>query len=319
MAKACPPCASLSSTAASPPPKKRGFPSTTAAFSTATRSSRRCALTAENPSRSAITWRVWPARPSECSSSCRCRSTRSPPRSSRGIALAQNPESFARIMITRGSGPLGLDPGLARIRSASCSSSRSSPPPPEAYRDGIGAITYRTVRSTDATPAAGAKVANYLTSVLAIREARKHGAREAFIIDGRGRVLEGTTSNVFLVKDGRLVTVPEESGILSGITRAYLLRAAERLGIPVNIRDIREEELASRRRAFHLLDAARSAPGHAARRPRRRQRSPRSGDAPDPRRVPQGDLRRSPTCRGECRHERRRGSPTSAVDRYGRE
>jgi branched-chain amino acid aminotransferase len=161
-----------------------------------------------------------------------------------GIAQAQNKESSARIMITRGTGPLGLDPALAQHPNRIILIEPFEPPPPEAYRDGTGAITFRTVRSTDDTPAAGAKVANYLTSVLAIREARKQGASEAFIIDGRGRVLEGTTSNVFLVKDGSLVTAPEESGILSGITRAYLLRAAQRLGIPVSIRDIREEELA---------------------------------------------------------------------------
>jgi branched-chain amino acid aminotransferase len=162
-----------------------------------------------------------------------------------GIALAQNPESSARIMITRGSGPLGLDPGLAQNPNRVVLVEPFVPPSAEAYENGIGAITYRTVRSTDATPAAGAKVANYLTSVLAIREARKHDAVEAFIVDGRGNVLEGTTSNVFIVKDGRLITVPEESGILSGITRAYLLRAAERLGLAVVIRDIREEELVS--------------------------------------------------------------------------
>lgn len=160
-----------------------------------------------------------------------------------GIALAQNPESFARVMITRGSGPLGLDPALAQRPNRIVLVEPFVPPTPEDYKNGIGAITFRTVRSTDATPAAGAKVANYLTSVLAIREARKHGAAEALIVDGRGCVLEGTTSNVFLVKERRLVTAPEESGILSGITRAYLLRAAEHLGIQVTIRDIREQEL----------------------------------------------------------------------------
>jgi branched-chain amino acid aminotransferase len=160
-----------------------------------------------------------------------------------GIERADNPESFARIMITRGTGPLGLDPALAHDPTRVILVEPFAPPPREAYENGIGAITYRTVRATDATPAAGAKVANYLTSVLAIREAQKQGASEAFIIDGRGCVLEGTTSNVFLVKDGQLVTAPEESGILSGITRAYLLSATQHLGIKVSIRDIREQEL----------------------------------------------------------------------------
>jgi branched-chain amino acid aminotransferase len=162
----------------------------------------------------------------------------------RGIAEAKNPESSARIMITRGSGALGLDPTVAKDPQRVILVEPFVPPPAEAYRDGIQAITYRTVRSTDATPAAGAKVANYLTSVLAIREAKKSGAIEAFIIDGRGHVLEGTTSNVFLVKNGKLVTATEESGILSGITRAYLLRGAKNLGIDIAIRDIHENELA---------------------------------------------------------------------------
>lgn len=160
-----------------------------------------------------------------------------------GIAQADNPESFARIMVTRGTGPLGLDPTQAHDPSRIILIEPYVPPSPEAYAQGIEAIVFRTTRTTDATPAAGAKVANYLTSVLAIREAQSRGAIEAFIVDGRGCVLEGTTSNVFVVKTGRLITAPEGSGILPGITRAYLLRAAERLGVAIDIRDIREAEV----------------------------------------------------------------------------
>ncbi len=161
----------------------------------------------------------------------------------RGVALAQNPESYVRLMLTRGTGPLGLDPDLAEHPNRIVFVEPLVSPPPEAYQNGIEAIIVHTARAADATPAAGAKVANYLTSLLAIREARLRGASEAFIVDGRGRVLEGTTSNVFLVKKGSLVTAPEESGILPGITRAYLLRGADRLGIPVALRDIQEAEL----------------------------------------------------------------------------
>ncbi len=161
----------------------------------------------------------------------------------RGVALAQNPESYVRLMLTRGTGPLGLDPDLAEHPNRVIFVEPLVSPPPEAYEKGIDAIIVHTARAADATPAAGAKVANYLTSLLAIREARLRGASEAFIVDGRGHVLEGTTSNVFLVKSGTLVTAPEESGILPGITRAYLLRGADRLALPVALRDIQEAEL----------------------------------------------------------------------------
>jgi branched-chain amino acid aminotransferase len=116
-------------------------------------------------------------------------------------------------------------------------------PPPEIYERGIGVVLFRTNRATDGTQGAGAKVANYLTSLLALREARLENASEALIVDGLGRVLEGTTSNVFVVRGKTLVTPPEASGILAGITRAYVLAGAPGVGLAVEIVDIAEREL----------------------------------------------------------------------------
>src|SRR5258708_3229639 len=161
----------------------------------------------------------------------------------RGIGLSQEVDSFVRIMLTRGTGPLGLDPDLAEKPSRIVLVEPFVPPPPESYENGIDAIVVHAARATDATPAAGAKVANYLTSLLAIREARRRGAVEAFIVDARGSVLEGTTSNVFFVKGGELVTPPENAGILAGITRAHVLRAAGEIGVKTALRDVREAEL----------------------------------------------------------------------------
>jgi branched-chain amino acid aminotransferase len=160
-----------------------------------------------------------------------------------GLSLAGNAESSARIMLTRGTGPLGLDPDLAEKPSRVILVEPYVPPSAETYEKGIEAIVVHAARAADATPAAGAKVANYLTSLLAIREARKRGAAEAFIVDARGSVLEGTTSNVFFVKEGKLVTPPENAGILAGITRAHVLRAADEIGIETSLRDVREAEL----------------------------------------------------------------------------
>jgi branched-chain amino acid aminotransferase len=160
-----------------------------------------------------------------------------------GLALCQNDDSFVRVMLTRGTGPLGLDPDLAEKPNRIVLVEPFVPPPREAYEQGIEAIVVHAARAADATPAAGAKVANYLTSLLAIREARRRGAVEAIIVDARGSVLEGTTSNVFLVKDGELVTPPENAGILAGITRAYVLRAAADVGVKTALRDVRETEL----------------------------------------------------------------------------
>lgn len=152
------------------------------------------------------------------------------------VAAAGNAESYVRVMITRGSGELGLDPGLAGTPSRVVIVTPLALPAAEVYERGIAAITFAARRSADGTEAAGAKIGNYLVSVLAMGKARAAGAAEALIVDGAGRIVEGATSNVFFVQDGVLVTPPEDAGILPGITRAVVLEQVSALGIPVRFR-----------------------------------------------------------------------------------
>ena len=168
----------------------------------------------------------------------------------RGVAFAGNEESYVRILVTRGSGPLSLDPGTATRPLRVVLVERVVPPPREAYANGIAAVLVHTRRSVDDTAAAGAKVTNYLESLLAVREAKARGALEALIVDGRGDVVEGATSNVFLVAGGRLVTPPPDAGILVGITRAHVLEAAARAGMPVDERRLRPAEIAAADEVF---------------------------------------------------------------------
>jgi branched-chain amino acid aminotransferase len=161
----------------------------------------------------------------------------------RGIAAAGNDESNVRIVLTRGEGPVTLDPGTARAPLRVILVEPVVPPPREAYTAGIGAVTVRTQRTVDGTVASGAKVTNYLESLLAVREAKAQGALEALIVDGRGDVVEGATSNVFVVKGGRLATPPVDAGILAGITRAHILDAAASAGVAVDQRTLRPEDL----------------------------------------------------------------------------
>jgi len=156
------------------------------------------------------------------------------------IVGAGNAESYVRLTITRGVGDsLGLDPGLSRHALRVVIVTPLKSPAPEVYRDGVAVITHRTERVTDHSAAAGAKVGNYLTAVLASREARLANAAEALIVDGRGCVVEGSTSNVFVVlADGTLVTPPERDGILLGITRETVLAVAAELGIPIKLESL---------------------------------------------------------------------------------
>jgi branched-chain amino acid aminotransferase len=156
------------------------------------------------------------------------------------IVGAGNPESYVRLTVTRGVGEaLGLDPGLSRHALRVVIVTPLKSPPAETYSDGVSVITHRTPRVTDHSAAAGAKVGNYLTAVLAIRQARLANAAEALIVDGRGSVVEGATSNVFAVLgEGTLVTPPESDGILLGITRETVLSVAAELGISIRLESL---------------------------------------------------------------------------------
>jgi branched-chain amino acid aminotransferase len=151
---------------------------------------------------------------------------------SSAVSAAGNEESYIRVMVTRGQGELGLDPNLAQLPLRVIIVGPLHSPKPEIYEEGAGAVTFRTLRPSDATIAEGAKIGNYLVAVLAMREARAARANEALIVDRDGRVVEGASSNLFIVRDGILITPPLEAGILAGVTRGRALRAADQLGLP---------------------------------------------------------------------------------------
>jgi branched-chain amino acid aminotransferase len=160
------------------------------------------------------------------------------------LSAVDHDESLVRIMLTRGRGTsLGLDPGLATSPLRVLLVMPLPAPLEQKYADGIGVITYRAPRLADGTAAAGAKVANYLAAVLAIDAARRASAEEALFVDPEQRVLEGSTSNVFAVIGGRVVTPPEDLGILPGITRARVLSLAAKRGLTTEIRPISVDEL----------------------------------------------------------------------------
>ena len=77
------------------------------------------------------------------------------------------------------------------------------------------------------------KTGNYLNNILALREAHEAGADDAILLDLAGRVTEGTTSNVFFVQRGVLVTPPLALGMLEGVTRGLFIEIARAEGLIV--------------------------------------------------------------------------------------
>lgn len=146
------------------------------------------------------------------------------------------PECYVRVMVTRGVAALGLDPSAAAAPLLVVILAPLVPPPARDYQEGISAVTFECARPSDRTAASGAKVGNYLVAVLGQKKAADAGAKEALIMTSDGDIIEGATSNLFWFENGVLNTVPVEAGILAGITRAHVLKAAAGLGWSTRMR-----------------------------------------------------------------------------------
>ena len=151
-------------------------------------------------------------------------------------------DAYVRITFTRGehTGSLELEPAEAPTCIAVAQPLR--PLPPSRYDPGSTAIIASTRQNAD-SPLPRHKTLNYLNNLLARTEARERGADEAILLNTRGQVAEAASSNLFLVRQGRLVTPSLDSNILPGVTRAEVLRLAREAGIPSEERTIRPDEL----------------------------------------------------------------------------
>lgn len=98
--------------------------------------------------------------------------------------------------------------------------------PPEMYQQGVGAITFQGERALP-----HAKSLNTLVNHLARMSALKAGEHEGLLVDRHRCVTEGSTSNLFVVQDGVLLTAPEDD-VLAGVTQLELLKLAGAMGLP---------------------------------------------------------------------------------------
>jgi branched-chain amino acid aminotransferase len=103
------------------------------------------------------------------------------------------------------------------------------------YRDGVKITTTNVMRSIP-----GAKSIDYIRGILALNDAQRVGAIESVYVDDQERVLEGTTSNIFAVINGELVTPPDN--ILPGVTRDVTLAIAKPIA-RTQLRSVARQEL----------------------------------------------------------------------------
>ena len=142
-------------------------------------------------------------------------------------------DGYIRLVVTRGAGELGLNPYLCEKPSMFIIASTIKLYPEEYYRDGLSIITCATRRPAPAALMPQVKSLNYLNNVMAKVEAIQGGALEAVMLNEQGYVAECTGDNLFILKNGSLITPLISDGALDGITRAVIIELAGSLGIPV--------------------------------------------------------------------------------------
>jgi len=140
-------------------------------------------------------------------------------------------EAYLRVTVSRGPGEIGLDPALCKAPTLVIIAKPFQPYPDSFYKHGVSVVIAATRRNSPEAIPPHVKSLNYLNNILAKMEATAAGAHEALLLNRYNEVTEGTTSNVFVVREGRLRTPAIDCGILAGLTRGVILKVAHNLGI----------------------------------------------------------------------------------------
>jgi len=152
-------------------------------------------------------------------------------------------DAYVRITVSRGAGPIGLDPALCERPTFVVHAGELPRYPERFYDEGVRLIIPRTRRNLREALDPRIKSLNFLNNIQAKREALEAGAFEALMLNHRDRLTECTVANVFFARGGALLTPSVECGILDGITRGHVIALAEREGLKVIEGKFRKEEL----------------------------------------------------------------------------
>jgi branched-chain amino acid aminotransferase len=142
--------------------------------------------------------------------------------------------AYLRLSISRGEGPIGLDPKLCPKPTLVIMAKELPEYNQEIYGKGIKAIICETKRNSLGSTNPQAKSFNFLNNIAAKIEVNAAGASEGIMLNHRGELTEGTVSNIFLVKNNILLTPRTDVGILEGITRNFVIALAKENHLEVN-------------------------------------------------------------------------------------
>src|ERR1700736_2795516 len=145
----------------------------------------------------------------------------------RYVAAEEASCAVLRVTVTRGAGPRGLAPPEAPRPAIFMTLS----PMPALRKTPLSLHVATVTRRNEHSALSRIKALPYLDNVLALSEARAHGADDALLLNTRGTIACASVANVFAIRDGRLQTPPVCDGALPGTMRAVVLCLAKQAGL----------------------------------------------------------------------------------------
>ena len=172
------------------------------------------------------------------------------------IAANKFKESYVKIIITRGNAKShGLDiKNVIGKATVIILVEQQNPYPANTFSAGWKVIVSDLKRPS--LPSSRIKSLNYLNNIIALSDARKAGANEALLLSDNGYLVEGTFSNIFIVKHGILYTPPKSAPILLGISRNLVIKLAQQSAFRIVEKDLTPKELYTADECFITFSGA---------------------------------------------------------------
>ena len=166
------------------------------------------------------------------------------------IRTNRHNEAYIRISISRGSGPIGLDPKLCPKPTIVIVSNAFREYPRQYYQKGVKVAIVDVRRNFKDALNPKIKSLNFLNNILAKIEAKNRGAYEAIMLNYRGYVAEGAITNILFIKNNVLCTPEIDVGILDGITRRIILDITKELKIKTKEGRFTREDIYNAKEVF---------------------------------------------------------------------
>ena len=154
-----------------------------------------------------------------------------------------------RLTVSAGEGDMTPDPSTCSSPTILIIARNLTPLPPEKYETGFKAVL-SSLRRNSQSPLSRLKSTCYMENILARTAARAVGCDESIFLNEQGYLAEGSTTNIFLVRHGELVTPCFESGVLPGITRDVVLEIARTSRLKATERWVQLNELVEAEEVF---------------------------------------------------------------------